>query len=179
MSTIDIHTDEGVFRAQFTEHGLSRLVFPRGHLVPPISANRGSCHAPDLWLRQTREAVRHALRGRQPDRLPPLDLSAGSPFQQEVWQFLLTIPAGETRTYGEVAEALDRPGTARAVGQACGANPIPVLIPCHRVLGARGSLGGFSAGLRWKRLLLEREGVSVNVLTPDSHLQERRIPWTQ
>jgi O-6-methylguanine DNA methyltransferase len=97
------------------------------------------------------------LRGEQPDRLPPLDLSRGTPFQQEVWRALLEIPAGETRSYGEIAARVGEPGAARAVGAACGANPIPVLVPCHRVLAAHKKLGGFSSGLKWKRLLLERE----------------------
>jgi O-6-methylguanine DNA methyltransferase len=68
---------------------------------------------------------------------------------------------------------LDRPGTARAIGQACGANLIPVLIPCHRILGAGGSLGGFSAGLRWKRLLLEREGVPLPAVMPARRSRSR------
>jgi O-6-methylguanine DNA methyltransferase len=89
--------------------------------------------------------------------LPPLDFSRGTSFQQRVWRALLEIPAGETRSYGEIAAAVGEPGAARAAGAACGANPIPVLVPCHRVLAAHKKLGGFSAGLKWKRLLLERE----------------------
>ena len=73
----------------------------------------------------------------------------------------MTIPSGRTRTYQEIARAVNRPGGARAVGQACGANPIPVLIPCHRVLAAHGRLGGFSSGLECKMRLLQREGVSA------------------
>ena len=69
------------------------------------------------------------------------------------------IPFGQTRSYGEIARAIGRPKGMRAVGGACGANPIPVLVPCHRVLAAKGKLGGFSGGLDWKRTLLEREGV--------------------
>lgn len=68
----------------------------------------------------------------------------GSPFQQSVWQQMQMIPYGETRTYGELAKSLD--SAARAVGRACGANPIPVIIPCHRVMGQNGKLTGFSGG---------------------------------
>jgi len=97
------------------------------------------------------------LAGKPPGRLPPLDLSAGTDFQRAVWEALRRIPPGQTRGYGEVAGEIGSPRAARAVGQACGANPIPLLIPCHRVLAAGGKLGGFSGGLDWKRLLLKRE----------------------
>jgi len=94
-----------------------------------------------------------------PSELPPLDFSAGTDFQQQVWRTLLKIAAGRTLSYGQVAEAIGRPKAVRAVGGACGANPIPVLVPCHRVLAAHNGLGGFSSGLNWKRRLLEREGI--------------------
>lgn len=82
----------------------------------------------------------------------------GSPFQRQVWDQMCAIPKGETRTYGDVAAAIG--GTARAVGGACGANPIPVIIPCHRILAANG-LGGYSGdgGLETKVALLRLEGV--------------------
>jgi O-6-methylguanine DNA methyltransferase len=73
----------------------------------------------------------------------------------------LRIPAGRTRGYGELARAVRRPKAARAIGSACGANPIPVLIPCHRVIGASGSLTGFSGGMHWKVKLLEIERVKL------------------
>jgi len=87
----------------------------------------------------------------------PLDLQ-GSPFQLRVWQELQKIPRGETVSYQELAKHIGRPRAARAVGQACGANPIPILIPCHRVIAANGSLGGYSSGLERKRWLLKHEG---------------------
>ena len=68
---------------------------------------------------------------------------------------------GQTFSYGEVAKAIGRPKAVRAVGGACGANPIPVLIPCHRVLAAGGKIGGFSGGLDWKRTLLARENIGL------------------
>jgi O-6-methylguanine DNA methyltransferase len=160
MFRIGIRTAAGVFRASFSEQGLARLDFPEATHM----ARRGNADAPAPlcgWVQITREAMDQALRGRQPRRLPPLDLSSGTSFQQEVWQFLLTIPVGEVRTYGELAEALERPGSARAIGQACAANPIPLLIPCHRILAAHGRLGGYSSGHAWKRRLLECEGVSL------------------
>jgi O-6-methylguanine DNA methyltransferase len=98
------------------------------------------------------------LQGRLPGELPPLDLATGTPFQRKVWAALRQIPAGQTESYGRLAAALGAPKAARAVGSACGANPVPLLIPCHRVVPAGGGLGGFSVGLHWKRRLLAIEG---------------------
>jgi methylated-DNA-[protein]-cysteine S-methyltransferase len=81
----------------------------------------------------------------------------GTEFQRRVWQALLTIPYGETRSYGEIAEQIGAPGSARAVGLANGHNPIAIIVPCHRVIGANGSLTGFGGGLDRKRTLLELE----------------------
>jgi methylated-DNA-[protein]-cysteine S-methyltransferase len=82
----------------------------------------------------------------------------GTPFERAVWDELRKIPFGETRSYGEIARALGRPAAARAVGRANGANPIPIVVPCHRVIGADGSLTGFGGGLEAKSRLLELEG---------------------
>jgi methylated-DNA-[protein]-cysteine S-methyltransferase len=90
----------------------------------------------------------------------------GTPFEQEVWAALRTIPFGETRSYGEIAAALGRPGAARAVGRANGANPIPIVVPCHRVLGSDGSLTGFGGGLATKERLLELEGRTLPLGPP-------------
>jgi methylated-DNA-[protein]-cysteine S-methyltransferase len=85
----------------------------------------------------------------------------GSPFQLEVWEALREIPWGETRSYGEIARGIGRPNASRAVGAANGANPIPIVVPCHRVIGSDGSLTGFGGGLQAKTVLLELEGVAV------------------
>jgi methylated-DNA-[protein]-cysteine S-methyltransferase len=82
----------------------------------------------------------------------------GTPFERSVWEQLRKIPFGETRSYGEIARAIGHPGSARAVGRANGANPIPIVVPCHRVIGADGSLTGFGGGLENKSRLLELEG---------------------
>jgi len=81
----------------------------------------------------------------------------GTPFQLEVWEQLRAIPYGETISYGQLADRVGRPGAARAVGSANGQNPIAIIVPCHRVIGADGSLTGFGGGLPWKRWLLQRE----------------------
>jgi methylated-DNA-[protein]-cysteine S-methyltransferase len=92
----------------------------------------------------------------------PLDLRALPPFQQKVFAVVRTIPAGETMSYGEVAAAAGSPGAARAVGQALGRNPFPIVIPCHRVLAAGGRIGGFTAsgGLAVKERMLAAEGIT-------------------
>lgn len=87
----------------------------------------------------------------------PLDIPPSTPFHRQVWEALLQIPRGETRSYTWVAEQVGRPRAVRAVGQAVGANPIPLVLPCHRVLRSDGSLGGFGGGLELKQRLLELE----------------------
>ncbi len=94
--------------------------------------------------------------GKRRDFDLPLDL-AGSPWQRQVWSGLLTIPFGETRGYGELAEALGKPGAARAVGRANGENYVAIVVPCHRVIEAGGGLRGYGGGLERKRWLLEHE----------------------
>jgi O-6-methylguanine DNA methyltransferase len=84
----------------------------------------------------------------------------GTPFQQQVWQQLLQVPYGETVTYGEIAERLNKKSAVRAVGGAIGRNPVMIAIPCHRVIGKNGRLTGFSGGLHIKRQLLDIEGIS-------------------
>ena len=93
---------------------------------------------------------------RDPGSDLPLDVR-GTAFQQKVWQALRTIPAGETWTYGDLARAIGKPGAARAVGAACGANPVCVVVPCHRVVGSNGSLTGYAWGTERKKELLRRE----------------------
>ncbi|MDE3735489.1 methylated-DNA--[protein]-cysteine S-methyltransferase [Pseudomonas resinovorans] len=85
----------------------------------------------------------------------------GTPFQQRVWQALLDIPYGRTTSYSELAERIGNPKSVRAVGTANGANPISIIIPCHRVIGRDGSLTGYAGGLPRKALLLKLEGVKL------------------
>ena len=101
------------------------------------------------------------FRGELQDFQVPLDYhDQGTPFQREVWDSLRTIPYGETRSYVELARSIHRPTAARAIGQANGKNPLPVVIPCHRVIAADGSLGGFTGGISIKKVLLGIEGAS-------------------
>lgn len=88
----------------------------------------------------------------------PLDLSCGTPFQQSVWQVLRTIPRGQALSYSAVAERIGKPRAVRAVGSAIGRNPLSIVVPCHRVLGAHGALTGYAGGLERKAALLRLEG---------------------
>jgi O-6-methylguanine DNA methyltransferase len=169
---LSIATREGQFVARYSAKGLAELNFPVGRpssAVAPLRRVEASPRAvktngvPTRILRSHRKtvaALKNALAGCAAKNLPPLDLSAGTEFQQKVWNALRKISAGKTKSYGEIAEAVGKPKAVRAVGGACGANPIPIFVPCHRVLAANNKLGGFSGGLSWKRTLLAREGAS-------------------
>lgn len=151
--------------AHYSGKGLAGLNFPprgRANLPVGLSAQQNVSTTIRRWHRATVAALKCALAGRAPQVLPPLDLSGGTAFQQRVWNAMRRIACGKTRSYGEIARSIGKPKAVRAVGGACGANPIPVLVPCHRVLAANRKLGGFSGGLDWKRRLLEREGVKLN-----------------
>jgi AraC family transcriptional regulator of adaptative response/methylated-DNA-[protein]-cysteine methyltransferase len=111
----------------------------------------------DVGLRPALDTVQERIAGRSLDRALPLDLR-GTDFQREVWNQLLAIPAGSTRTYLDVAQAINRPKATRAVAQACGANPVAVVVPCHRVVMSDGSIGGYSGLPGVKKALLAAEG---------------------
>ena len=158
-----ITTAAGVFTACFSERGLVRLEFPsEADSRRERDSTKEFSAAPSRWLAMTESALNRGLAGKTLRNFPPIDLRSGTTFQQSVWQMLCRIPPHQTMTYGEVAQAIGRPKATRAVGQACGANPIPVIIPCHRVLAAHGRLGGFSGGLDWKRKLLGLEGIKFS-----------------
>lgn len=112
----------------------------------------------DHGTASTLRAVQRRIEGKDLDARLPLDLS-GTPFQVSVWKEMLRIPAGSTRSYAQVAKNIGRPKAFRAVAQACGANPVPVVVPCHRVVASNG-LGGYTGGIEKKIALLEAEGVT-------------------
>jgi O-6-methylguanine DNA methyltransferase len=158
--TLPIPTRDGVFVAHYSEKGLCGLEFPPGKNKQRIQSDADPLpRQVQSWHSTTVKALKQVLAGKAPETLPPLDLSSGTNFQQQVWQALLKISCGQTLSYGEVAKAIGNAKALRAVGGACGANPIPVLVPCHRVLAAHQRLGGFSSDPNWKRTLLTREGV--------------------
>lgn len=162
-----ISTTDGDFVAHYSERGLAMLEFPyaadsKRRRVPSGAASADVPAQVRRWHRLTTSALNDALAGRATRNLPPLDLSTGTDFQRRVWNAMRRIASGRTHSYGEVATAIGKPRATRAVGGACGANPIPVLVPCHRVLAANRAIGGFTSGLGWKRKLLAREGIFIS-----------------
>ena len=132
---------------------LSRITFSD---EPTGGAGTNGQHADEPMSDIEREIHRYLAGELMAIRLPYR--AAGTPFQQAVWEQLRRIPYGTTATYGQIAARVGRPGAARAVGSACGANPVPLVIPCHRAVAADGSLGGFTSGVWRKRLLIAIEG---------------------
>lgn len=128
----------------------------------------GQRHGPDAsrWARQPEHPVlRLAIQqlaeyfgGHRQQFTLPLDLQAGTPFQQSVWQALLAIAPGSTTSYAELGRRIGRSAAGRAVGAAVGRNPLSIVVPCHRVLGAGGALTGYAGGLQRKAALLRLEG---------------------
>ena len=113
----------------------------------------------DRVMQQVRRNVENRIKGRDLQVVLPLDLH-GTTFQLSVWNEMLKIPAGQTRSYAEIARSIGRPRAFRAVAQACGANQVPVVVPCHRVVASGGRLGGYTGGIEKKVALLASEGVS-------------------
>ncbi|HSW61970.1 MAG TPA: methylated-DNA--[protein]-cysteine S-methyltransferase [Dissulfurispiraceae bacterium] len=139
----------GYIYCSFTGGALSSLdIRPRGR----VPAGRFSPEQKRL-----RDELDDYFSGKGQAFTQPLRFSSGTPFQQQVWRMLLTIPFGETRSYQWLAESVGRPKAARAVGQAVGKNPLPLIVPCHRIIAFDGSLGGFSCGLPVKKWLLKHE----------------------
>ena len=132
-----------------------------------VTLDAGAVQAPERpEFRQAIDWLDAYFSGQVPPALPPL-APKGSLFRQAVWRLLLEIPRGQTTTYGILAQKLRDQGlsaSAQAVGGAVGHNPISILIPCHRVVGAKGSLTGYAGGIMVKRRLLELEGVDVGKL---------------
>src|ERR1700730_4374148 len=114
----------------------------------------------DAALKRVLDTVRERIAGRKLDSVFPLDLQ-GTDFQREVWSQLLSTPPGKTRSYLDVAQAINRPKATRAVAQACGANPVAVVVPCHRVVMSDGSIGGDRGGRGVRNGLLSAEGVEL------------------
>jgi methylated-DNA-[protein]-cysteine S-methyltransferase len=132
--------------------------------APRHPVRRGSDWAPgeNDVLRNVRAQLEDYFAGRRRDFDLPL-APPGTAFQKTVWQCLRAIPYGQTISYAELAQRIGKPSAMRAVGAANGRNPLPIVVPCHRVIGADGSLTGFGGGLPTKRFLLELEGAIETV----------------
>ncbi|HDI11514.1 MAG TPA: methylated-DNA--[protein]-cysteine S-methyltransferase [Candidatus Acetothermia bacterium] len=146
----EISTSWGTFCGCFGPRGLRRLFFP-GALCPRTAGELSR------WAALLQKELDAYFRRESRAFSVPLD-PLGTPFQRRVWEELRLIPYGRTVTYGELARKLGRPKAARAVGNAVAANPIPILIPCHRVLPKGKGIGNFGPGIQWKERLLRLEG---------------------
>jgi methylated-DNA-[protein]-cysteine S-methyltransferase len=150
------------------EHGLIALSLGKGldsrlpALLKRRHDNGRGRHKPWEVIEQAcNELAEYMLSAREKFETP-LDLSTGTEFQRAVWRRLRRIRFGASISYAELADAIGQAGASRAVGNAVGANPLPIIIPCHRVLAMGGKLGGFSGGLARKRKLLAIEGISAH-----------------
>ena len=143
-----VTSDKGIVCLEPEEHAVSRITRWK---ADGVSMKEGS----SLANRAVRELEAY-FAGRLRKFTLPLDL-CGTPFQKTVWKALLRIPYGETRSYSDIAKAIGKPAAVRAVGLANGANPVSIIVPCHRVIGKSGDLVGYGGGLERKRALLELE----------------------
>jgi methylated-DNA-[protein]-cysteine S-methyltransferase len=159
-----LETPVGAMQAAVDKDGvLVEILLP--NRKPRSSSQPGSPAA--IWtMRAVKEQLNEYFLGRR--RVFDLPLGPqGSPFEQQVWMKLLGVPYGVTTSYGEIAAQLGLTNGARSVGRANGANPIPIVIPCHRVIGSDGQLTGYGGGLLLKRALLELEGALPSQLLID------------
>lgn len=139
-----------------TDKGLAGVWFDGQRHFPDCRA--WPCAPAHPLLRQAGAQLNDYFTGRRHGFDLPLDLAAGTAFQQSVWQALLAIPRGSTASYSQLSQQIGRPTAVRAVGAAIGRNPLSIIVPCHRVLGSDGSLTGYAAGLNRKSTLLRLEG---------------------
>ena len=164
-----IPTSAGVFGAAFSDVGLGRLTFPdepfencmawARRWLPGATVETAESGA-DARLADLTAQLSAYFAGERIVFTVPLDLR-GTEFQVQVWRALLDIAYGEVRSYAQIAAAIGRPTAVRAVGAANGVNPAPIVVPCHRVIGANGSLTGYGGGIAMKERLLQREGVRL------------------
>ena len=152
---VDVQFVDGLnWRLTASAKGLRSIEFnPEG--IPG-----GSPNEENGFLREAINQLEAYFRGELREFQLTLDFE-GTDFQKRVWRQLETIPYGQTRSYTQIAEAIGSPRAVRAVGAANGANPIPIVVPCHRVIGASGKLVGYGGGLPLKKRLLELEGIGV------------------
>lgn len=155
LSQTTLSTSLGTFTLLADDQGLCALRFPSETTTVPVDSKIVAIESHPLLAEAGRQ-LRAFLEGRLREFDLPLSLH-GTPFQQQVWRELMTIPYGQTRTYGELAERIGGRNKARAVGGAAHANPLAIVIPCHRLIGTGGKLTGFGGGLPMKQALLDLE----------------------
>jgi O-6-methylguanine DNA methyltransferase len=161
-----VETSAGMYQAACTQVGLGRLSFPTDNPNECLAwarrwAPQAQIHTSGPLLGDLAQQLSAYFEGRLRLFDVPLDLR-GTPFQVQVWREVLGVSYGEVRTYAEIAAAIGKPRAPRAVGAANGANPIPIIVPCHRLIGSNGSLVKYGGGLELKRRLLALEGVRMD-----------------
>ena len=152
LDTLD--TPLGRLQIKATENGLCGIWFPSRARNPVPSSGKNKV------MTVAKQELSAYFAGDLTAFSVPLDWQ-GTRFQESVWQALLAVPFGETVTYGDIARAIGRPRSSRPVGGAVGKNPLPIIVPCHRIIGSDRSLTGFTGGLDIKIRLLELEGHSI------------------
>ncbi len=166
MQTISIasldFTPVGRLWCAATEHGICSIALAGGRrgLIATLPADARIIEEDAPFRSLACELARFAA-GRRARFDLPLDVLGGTPFQRRVWRAIARIPWGETRSYAWLAKQVRRPRAVRAVAQACGANPTPIVVPCHRVIASDGTIGGFSSGIAKKRALLQLEEMTL------------------
>ena len=160
LSYITFKTDMGWIGISGSTDGLLRITLPQPS-VHEVRQLLGDSVSRAIWSPQLFDDLMERLKvyfsGHRTTFPDKLDLSRATHFQREVWETTRLIPYGETRSYTWVAEQIKKPRAVRAAGQALGKNPLPIIIPCHRVVASDGKLGGFSGGVEMKRHLLSLE----------------------
>jgi len=158
-------TDGGWMAVLGSARGLVSLSLPcetAQQALDDLSSDASQAtQSPEHFSDLTQRLQRY-FNGEKVDFPDKLDLSAATPFQQAVWQAARRIKYGQTRSYGWLAAQAGRPGAARAVGQAMAKNPLPIIVPCHRIIGSGSGLGGFSGGLEIKEYLLRLEATATS-----------------
>lgn len=159
---VAVDTPIGILTVEGHERAVTRIDLPvstsrKARPFPTRSAHRDGSHSPGEPVLEALRQLEEYFKGDRKEFDLPIEVS-GSAFQKDVWLSLAEIPYGETVSYAELAMMVGRPRACRAVGQANGANPIPIVLPCHRVIASGGKIGGYGGGLDTKRQLLELEG---------------------
>lgn len=161
MPFLNIPTGFGKIKISISQSGIACIQFPYTKKKKSAQFPRDALTKDHGEIKRLISEMKRYFKGEKPEFAIPLDLDSSTPFQKRVYQAARKIPYGEVRTYGWIAKKIGKPMASRAVGQALNKNPIPIIIPCHRVIAKDGDLRGFASGLKWKRRLLELEGVKT------------------
>jgi methylated-DNA-[protein]-cysteine S-methyltransferase len=159
-----------VYYVEAEEDAIVRAHFTRATTKQPEDWLQDQRRDRDSLLRRAATEIREYFEDKRRVFTVPFVLD-GTEFQCRVWEALWRIPFGAIKTYTELAREVGRPGASRAVGQANGSNPLPIIVPCHRVVASDGTLGGYAGGLDLKRALLRLEGLDPSKTAEQLHLQ--------